>query len=155
MGLHVPRSVRRTHSFILFWIWEVSCALSWESRIYHSSPWYPPPQPSEVNEAPTYEPSSCELSKMRICYYPDLSGSFFHRVDTIESSKEPEPVPSTSGVSEIAACLPSPVADSLSSPTSHLPFLLRSVSLLSCSPDASPWIPAVVLYYYTFQATVL
>ena len=51
-----------------------------------------------------YEPSSCELSKMRMCYYPDLTGSFFHRVDTIESSKEPEPVPSTSGVSEIAAC---------------------------------------------------
>ena len=37
------------------------------------------------------------------------------------SSKEPEPVPSTSGMSEIAACPPSPVADdpsALPSPTS-------------------------------------
>ena len=29
---------------------------------------------------------------------------FFKRVDRTESSKEPEPVPSTSGMSEIAAC---------------------------------------------------
>ena len=46
---------------------------------------------------------------------------FFKRVDRIESSKEPEPVPSTSGVSDIAACPPSPIADdpsALPSPTS-------------------------------------
>ena len=46
---------------------------------------------------------------------------FFKRVDRIESSKEPEPVPSTSGMSEIAACPPSPIADNPSarpSPTS-------------------------------------
>ena len=46
---------------------------------------------------------------------------FFKREDRIESSKEPEPVPSTSGVSEIAACPPSPIADdpsALPSPTS-------------------------------------
>ena len=46
---------------------------------------------------------------------------FFKRVDRIESSKEPEPVPSTSGMSEIAACPPSPIADdpsALPSPTS-------------------------------------
>ena len=46
---------------------------------------------------------------------------FFKRVDRIESRKEPEPVPSTSGVSEIAACPPSPIADdpsALPSPTS-------------------------------------
>ena len=46
---------------------------------------------------------------------------FFKRVDGIESSKEPEPVLSTSGVSEIAACPPSPIADdpsALPSPTS-------------------------------------
>ena len=44
---------------------------------------------------------------------------FFKRVDGIESSKEP--VPSMSGVSEIAACLLSPIADhpsALPSPTS-------------------------------------
>ena len=49
------------------------------------------------SKSPTYEPSSCELSKMRTC------------------------VPLMSGVSEIAACLPSPIADdpsALPSPTS-------------------------------------
>ena len=46
---------------------------------------------------------------------------FFKRADRTESSKEPEPVPSTSGVSEIAAHPPSPIADdpsALPSPTS-------------------------------------
>ena len=46
---------------------------------------------------------------------------FSKRVDRIESNKEPEPVPSTSGISEIAACPPSPIADdssALPSPTS-------------------------------------
>ncbi|XP_057390086.1 tigger transposable element-derived protein 1-like isoform X2 [Balaenoptera acutorostrata] len=46
---------------------------------------------------------------------------FYKRVDRIKSSKEPEPVPSTSGVSEIATCPPSPIADdpsALPSPTS-------------------------------------
>ena len=46
---------------------------------------------------------------------------FFKRVDRMESSKEPEPVPSQSGMGEIAACPPSPIADSpsaLPSPTS-------------------------------------
>ena len=50
---------------------------------------------------------------------------FFKRVDRIESSKEPEPVPSASGVSEIAACLPSSIADdpsALPSPTSSPSF---------------------------------
>ena len=45
----------------------------------------------------------------------------FKRVDRIESSKELESVPSTSDVSEIAACPPSPIADdpsALPSPTS-------------------------------------
>ena len=45
---------------------------------------------------------------------------FFKRVDGIESSKGPEPVPLTSRVSEIAPCPPSPIADNpaLPSPTS-------------------------------------
>ena len=46
---------------------------------------------------------------------------FFKRVNRIESKEEPEPVPSMSGVSEIAACPLSPVADdpsALQSPTS-------------------------------------
>ena len=51
---------------------------------------------------------------------------FFKRVDRTESSKESEPVPSTSDWSEIAACPPSPIADDPSallsptfSPSSH------------------------------------
>ena len=46
---------------------------------------------------------------------------FFKRADRIESSKEPEPMPSMSRVSETAACPPSPIADNpstLPSPTS-------------------------------------
>ena len=46
---------------------------------------------------------------------------FFKKVDRIESSKELEPVSPTSGVSNIAACLASPIADdpsALPSPTS-------------------------------------
>ena len=61
--------------------------------------------------------------KKKSCY-PDTTGSFFKRVDRTESSKEPEPVPSTSGVSEIAACPPSSTADhpsALPSPTSSPP----------------------------------
>ena len=46
----------------------------------------------------------------------------FKTVDRIESSKEPEPVPSTSGMSEIAACPPSPIAED----TSALPSLTSS-----------------------------
>ncbi|KAJ8777715.1 hypothetical protein J1605_014368 [Eschrichtius robustus] len=48
---------------------------------------------------------------------------FSKGVERIESSKEPEPVPSMSGVSEIAACPLSPIADdpsALPSPTSSL-----------------------------------
>ena len=40
-----------------------------------------------------------------------LLDHFLKRVDRIESSKEPEPVPSWSGMSGIAACPPSPIAD--------------------------------------------
>ena len=50
-----------------------------------------------------------------------LLDRFLKRVDRIESSKEPEPVPSTSSEREIAACPLSPIADDLSallSPTS-------------------------------------
>ena len=36
---------------------------------------------------------------------------FFKRVDKTGSSEKPEPVPSMSGMSEIAACPSSPIAD--------------------------------------------
>ena len=49
---------------------------------------------------------------------------FFKRVGRIESSKEPEPVPSASGLSEIAACPLSAIADD----PSALPSLTSSPS---------------------------
>ena len=51
-------------------------------------------------------------------HHTDITGSFFRRVDRIESSKEPEP----SGVSEIAACPLSSIADN----PSALPSLTSS-----------------------------
>ena len=81
--------------------------------------------------------------------------SGIERVDRIESSKDPEPALSASGMSVIADWPPFPIAEdpsALSSPTLFLS--LQSVTL-ACSLDASPCMPAVVLYYYTFQGTVL
>ena len=43
----------------------------------------------------------------------------FKRVDYVESRKKQGPVPPTSGVSEVAACPPSPIADDPS--VYHLP----------------------------------
>ena len=53
--------------------------------------------------------------------YPDITGSVFQEAERIESSKEPYPVSSASGMSEIAACPLSSIADdpsALPSPTS-------------------------------------
>ena len=49
---------------------------------------------------------------------------FFKKVNRTESRKEPEPGPSRSGMSETAACPPSPVADN----PSALPFPTSSPS---------------------------
>ena len=56
-------------------------------------------------------------------YNPGITGSFSlfffffpKRVERIESSKEPEAVPSTSGVSEFAVCPPSSSAEDISAP---------------------------------------
>ena len=43
---------------------------------------------------------------------------------------------------------------SFSSTISHLLSVLQSVTLLACSLSTSPCMPAVVLYYCTFQGTV-
>ena len=68
-------------------------------------------------------------------YYYRCPWIFFIRgVDRIESSKETLSVPSVSGMSEIAACFSSPIADdpsALLSPT-FLSFL-QSVTLFLCS----------------------
>ena len=43
---------------------------------------------------------------------------------------------------------------SFSSAISHFLSLLQSTILLACSLDASPFVPAAILYYCTFQGTV-
>ena len=66
-------------------------------------------------------------------YHPDKAWIIlFKRVDRIESSKEAERMPSTSGVNEITVCPLSPIADNPSavpSPTSS-PFSLSNSSCL-------------------------
>ena len=94
--------------------WATSLSLSWHT---HSSAWY--------SKSPTYESSSCELSKMPMC------------------------IPSMSGMSEIAArddpsALPSPA----SSPS---PVCNPSC----CSPGASSCMPAVAVPRCTSHGTVL
>ena len=57
-----------------------------------------------------------------------------------------------SGVSEIAACPPSSIADS---PSALLSAAASLPSSLDCLLSASSCVPAVVLHYCTFQGTVL
>ena len=78
-----------------------------------------------------------------------LLDHFFKRIERIESSKEPEPVPSTSNESESAACPPSPVAADpsvLPSPTASP--VSNSCRLLT---PCQSCVPAVVLYCVLFK----
>ena len=70
---------------------------------------------------------------------------FSKRVNKTESSKEPEPMPSVSGMSGIAACPLLPIPDH----TSVLPSTTSSSSWLftQCQP--------LYAKYYSFQGTVL
>ena len=79
---------------------------------------------------------------------------FFKRVDRIESSKKPEPVPQSSGVSETAVCPLSPVADD---PQLHHPppHSRQQLFLPACSLDASPCMPAAVPYFSTYCTVTL
>ena len=61
--------------------------------------------------------------------------------------------PPTLGLSETAAGPSSPIADH-SSALSSPPPILQSVILIACSFDASPCVPAVALYYWTFQGPI-
>ena len=63
---------------------------------------------------------------------------FFKRVDRIESSKEPEPGPSTSGVSEVAASPHLLFRRSFSSTISHFLSLLQSVTPLAVHSLPAP-----------------
>ena len=76
-----------------------------------------------LQEVPTYESSSWELSKMQMC------------------------VPSKPGMSEMPSISYS--WRSFSSTISHLLSLLESVTLPSCPLNASPCMEAVILYYCT------
>ena len=80
---------------------------------------------------------------------------FFERVDRKKkkASKKPEPV-SSSGMSETAACPPSPIADD-SSALHFPPPLPAPVSNSPCLfTRCQPCSPAVVPYYYTSQGTI-
>ena len=64
-------------------------------------------------------------------YQLHIIGSFFKTVGRIESSKESEPAPSTSGLNEISASLPSAIAEDPSTlPSPPFLSLLQSVTLL-------------------------
>lgn len=93
---------------------------------------------------------------------------FYKRAHRTESSKEPEPVPSTLGMRETATCPPFPIADdssALPSPTFSLPPPLPSkkeagearlqVTLLAQFQPLYARCCTVLLYYCTFQDTVL
>ena len=82
-------------------------------------------------QMPTYQALNSELSNMWMC------------------------LPATSGMSIIAACPPTPIAEDPSAPSSHFLSLLQSVTRLACSLDARPCMSAIVLFYTTFQGTVL
>ena len=79
-------------------------------------------------------------------------GWFFRKVDRIESSKESEPA-STSGVSEIALRLLLRTILQLLHPPPPLPPPVSNSSCLFA--QCQPCMPAVVLYYCTFQGIVL
>ena len=80
------------------------------------------------SKSPPYEPSSCTLWKMQRC------------------------VPSTSGINEMAACPPSPIADD----PSGLPSPASSPSLISNSSSCAFWQPLyagccpVQLYFWRY-----
>ena len=90
---------------------------------------------------------------MQTCYHPDVTGSFFERVDRTESSWEPGSVASASGVSDTEAWPLSPIAgdpSALPTPTSS-PISNSSAR----SPDARVCVPAVILQSCAFQGTGL
>ena len=79
-----------------------------------------------------------------------------HEPSSFELSKLLTRIPSKSGMSEIQLALHFLLPfTSFSSTISQVLFLLQSVTLLACSLNASPYMPAIVLYYCTFQGAIL
>ena len=83
------------------------------------------------SNSPIYKPSSCELSKMWLCICFQQGARTWAINVRCERHYS---LPST------CWCCWSTI--------SHLLSLLRSVALLACSLDASPWRPVVVLYFF-------
>ena len=83
--------------------------------------------------------------------HTNLQTANFERYECASSSsKEPEPMPSASGVSELLACPPSPVADgpsALPSPTSSPSSIRNSSGLFTpCQPLCASY--CTVLYFH-------
>ena len=82
--------------------------------------------------------------------HTNLQGANLQRWERASgSSEEPEPVPSTSGVSGIAACLFLCLRSLM-----ILQFSLQAVTLLACSLHASPCMPVIELWYFSSFCTV-
>ena len=95
--------------------------------ILYSFPWHH----YGYTKSPTFEPSSCEFSKIQVC------------------------VPSVSDVSEIAACPPSPIVDnplSLLSPTSSPSPVIKSCPFNRCQHLCASC--CTVLMYFSRLYTV-
>ena len=100
-------------------------------------------------------PTESNIKKKKKPEIKQYSESFTAKPSGFKLSEMWSWVPSASGVSETAARPPSPVADSpsalpspppLSPPVSNASSREESVTLLACSLDASPCVPAVALY---------
>ena len=97
------------------------------------------------------------MMRKRVTYHPDKVWIIlFKRVDRIESSKEAERMPSTSGVNEVRVHAPSPIADDPSavpSPTSS-PFSISSSSCLFTRCQSLCASCCAVLLYFSRHSTV-
>ena len=132
----------------MFFIWE-DCSFLRNRTWMQKGPWSLQ-QPFRMQFSATM--SSMMREKATIQMSLD---QFFKRGKRIESSNEPEPVPSASGVSETAAY---PYLLWLMTLQLHhlpAPLPLPVSNFLASSLDASPCVPDVVLHYCAFQGTVL
>ena len=87
--------------------------------------------------------------------HTNLQTANFERYECASSSsKEPEPMPSASGVSELLACPPSPVADGPSALPSPATPPAPSVPLPACSLDATLCKLLYWLLYFYRSCTV-
>ena len=114
------------------------------------------PQPSLSTESMNLGPPCVLFAGSTVSPpHTNLQVTNFQRCEhASDSSKEPKPLPSTSDVSDTAACPRLLLLTILQ--LYHLPPpVLHSATLLFCSLDASRCKPAVVLDYCTFPGTVL